>query len=196
MKKCCFLLAVIILATALVSCGGTQKEPVSSVSGNAASGAQQADSQTESQPESQTESQTEDSREESKQSDPKEAKEFTALVRLEDDFVEFCLPEDHDGGSFVDMGANCSIMFDRYGNDVVAYHEYDKNGTIEKKTVGNHTFDYQKFNYLDLPNWRMYVIRIEHSHEYYRFIYNVYAEEYDDAQVEKFMNTIRFFDEN
>jgi len=38
----------------------------------------------------------------------------------------------------------------------------------------------------------MYVIRIEHNHEYYRFIYNVNAQEYDDAQVEKFMQTISF----
>ena len=86
-------------------------------------------------------------------------------------------------------------MIDRYGNDVVAYHEYDNFATIEKKTAGGHTFDYQKFNYLDLPNWRMYVIKIVHNYEYYRFIYNVYAEEYDDAQVVKFMETIRFTDE-
>ena len=47
-------------------------------------------------------------------------------------------------------------------------------------------------NYLNIPDWRMYVIRIEHNHEYYRFIYNVNAQEYDDAQVEKFMQTISF----
>jgi hypothetical protein len=124
----------------------------------------------------------------------KEAKEFTSPVRLESDFVEFCLPEDHDGGTFSDMGANCVITIDRYGNDVVAYHEYDDQGPVEKKTVGEYTFDYQKFNYLNIPNWRMYVIRIVHNYEYYRFIYNVYSSEYDDAQVEKFMKTIRFID--
>ena len=122
-----------------------------------------------------------------------EAKEFTAKVRLESDFVEFCLPEDHDGAFFTDMGVNCAISIDRYGNDVVAYHEYDKYGTVEKKTVGEYTFDYQKFNYMDLPDWRMYVIRIVRNHEYYRFVYNVYSAEYDDQQVEKFMETIRFF---
>ena len=90
------------------------------------------------------------------------------------------------------MGTNCRVTVDRYGNDVAAYHEYDKNAEIEKKTVGDYTFDYQKFNYLNIPDWRMYVIRIEHNHEYYRFIYNVNAQEYDDAQVEKFMQTISF----
>ena len=120
------------------------------------------------------------------------AKEFTAPVRLETDYVEFCLPEDHDGVSFTDMGANCVLMIDRYGNDVAAYHEYDRYGEIQKKTVGGYTFDYQKFNYMDLPNWRIYVIRIFHNGDYYRFLYNVYATEYDDAQVEKFMGTIRF----
>ena len=129
-------------------------------------------------------------------SDANEAKEFTALVRLETDFVEFCLPDDHDGNLFKDMGANCAVTVDRYGNDVAAYHEYDKSAEIEQKTAGNHTFDYQKFNNMGIPDWRMYVIRIVHNHEYYRFIYNVYAEEYDDRQVEKFMETIRFDDED
>ena len=125
---------------------------------------------------------------------PKDAKEFTSAVRLEYDFVEFCLPEDRDGNMFTDMGASCAVTVDRYGNDAAAYHEYDSQASIEKKTVGEYTFDYQKFNYMDMPNWRIYVIRIVHNGEYYRFLYNVYSSEYDDAQVEKFMETIRFID--
>ena len=122
----------------------------------------------------------------------KEAKEFTSPIRLETDFVEFCLPEDRDGNIFTDMGASCMVTVDRYGNDVAAYHEYDSQASVEKKTVGEYTFDYQKFNYMDVPDWRIYVIRIVHNYEYYRFLYNVYSSDYDDAQVEKFMKTIRF----
>ena len=195
MKKICILLAAVLLMTALVSCGGAAEGPAAASDPEPASSAQQTESQTESQAESQTESQADETQEASAASGTAEAQEFTALVSLEYDFVEFCLPENHDGVSFVDMGANCTVMIDRYGNDVVAYHEYDNFAAIEKKTAGGHTFDYQKFNYLDLPNWRMYVIKIVHNNEYYRFIYNVYAEEYDDAQVEKFMSTIRFADE-
>ncbi len=122
----------------------------------------------------------------------KEAKEFTSPIRLETDFIEFCLPEDRDGNIFTDMGASCMVTVDRYGNDVAAYHEYDSQASVEKKTVGEYTFDYQKFNYMDVPDWRIYVIRIVHNYEYYRFLYNVYSSDYDDAQVEKFMKTIRF----
>ncbi len=110
--------------------------------------------------------------------------------------MEYCLPEDHDGSFFVDMGANCLLTVDLYGNDVVAYHTYDKEGPIEKKTVGEYTYDYQSFNYLGLPDWYIYVFRISFSNaQYYMFVYNVYSPNYDDAQVEKFMATIRFMDQ-
>ena len=130
------------------------------------------------------------------------AKEFTAKVTLEDEWVEFCLPEDHDGMVFTDMGANCVLYVDRYSNPVSAYYEYDDQGETVKKTVGKYTYDYQKFNYLGIEDWRIYVIMIaftddpnQMSHEYYRFLYTVFAKEYDDAQVEKFMDTIRFLGE-
>ena len=127
-------------------------------------------------------------------------KEFTSEIVLEDDGISFKLPDDHDGGYFTDLGVNCGVQIDEYDANVVAYHEYDDQAPVEKKTVGDYTFDYQKFNYLGIPNWKFYVIRIafndspnQMEHRYYRIIYNVYAEEYDDAQVEKFMKTIRFF---
>ena len=125
------------------------------------------------------------------------AKEFTRLVTLEDLRVEFCVPDDFDGGMFTDMGVSCLLTVDCYGNDVVAYHEYDDEGEITKVTIGSYTFDYQKFNHFGIPDWRMYVIRISFgNYAYYRFVYNVYSEEYDDAQVQRFMETIRFLDED
>lgn len=181
MKKFCLLLAFLLLMTALVSCGKATKESVPSANGTG-----------DTKP---AESRTDDAQKTPEPSGSKDAKEFTALVSLDSYFVEFCLPEDHDGAFFTDMGANCAVTVDLYGNDVAIFHEYDKSAEIEKKTVGGHTFDYQKFNNMGLPDWRMYVIRIENSYGYYRFIYNVYAEEYDDAQVEKFMSTIRFMNE-
>ena len=127
--------------------------------------------------------------------------EFTALYRNEYESIEFCLPENHEGNLFTDMGANCMVEANCYSNPVVAYYEYDKESPIEKKTVGKYTFDYQKFNYLGISNWRMYVIKIAFTddpnqmvHRYYRIVYNVYSEDYDDAQVEKFMSTINFLE--
>ena len=185
MKKICFLLAALILTAALISCGESEKEKADTSKETV--DAEKAESVSDV---------TDVTSSPSEANEAKDAKEFTALVRLETDFVEFRLPEDHDGTSFKDMGANCAVTVDRYGNDVAAYHEYDKSAEIEQKTAGNHTFDYQKFNNMGIPDWRMYVIRIIHNNEYYRFIYNVYAEEYDDKQVEKFMETKRFDDED
>lgn len=181
-KTVCSLLVLVITAGVLFGCGtggdssdDTGSVPVQTV---APSG-----TETENSPVGQSGDVSSD----------KTAKEFTEKIRLESEFVEFCLPEDRDGNLFKDLGANCAVTVDRYGNDVAAFHEYDSYGTVEKKTVGEYTFDFQKFNYMDIPDWRIYVIRIVRNHEYYRFLYNVYSSEYDDGQVEKFMETIRFF---
>lgn len=169
MKKIFLVLVSLILVLGVCSCGGGAKEPELPDMTDAGKGG---------------------------------AGEFTAKVTLKDEWVEFCLPENHDGLSFKDMGANCLINVDRYDAPVAAYYEYDSEGETVKKTVGGYTFDYQKFNHFGIEDWRMYVIRIaftdspnQMEHEYYRFIYNVYAKEYDDAQVEKFMQTIRFIEE-
>ena len=115
--------------------------------------------------------------------------------------MSFCLPSERNGNVFTDNGASCSITYDHYSYNVEAYHEYDNEGPVTKKTVGKYTYDYQKFYYLGADNWIMYVIRIaftespnQMAHNYYRIIYNVYAKDYDDSQVEKFMSTIQFSD--
>ena len=125
--------------------------------------------------------------------------EFTELMTFDSDGISFKLPANHDGTYFKDCGAPCVVMFDRYNNHVVAYDEYDSYAPIEKKEAGGYVYDYQKFNYLGIEDWRIYVIKIaftesrnEMEHCFYRILYNVYAKDYDDAQVEKFMSTIQF----
>ncbi|MBQ3865652.1 MAG: hypothetical protein II776_02030 [Clostridia bacterium] len=179
-KKLCFVLAIFLLTAVLAGCGAA--DPGAPAGDPTGAITAESESKTELEPAATGGA-----------AGKGEAKDFTAKVRLESDFVEFCLPADHDGGFFSDMGANCMLALDRYGDDVVAYHEYDRYGGIEKKTVGDYTFDFQKFHNMDIPDWTVYVIRIVHNHEYYRFVYNVYAADYDDGQVEKFMETIRFF---
>ena len=182
-KTVCIMLILIITAGILCGCGA---------SGATSDGTDSVTSQTGAPSETGNAETSLEDRSGNAAAD-KTANEFTEKIRLESDFVEFCVPEDHEGNLFKDMGVNCAVTVDRYDNDVAAYHEYDSYGTVEKKTVGDYTFDYQKFNYMDIPDWRIYVIRIVRNHEYYRFLYNVYSSEYDDGQVEKFMETIRFF---
>ena len=129
-----------------------------------------------------------------------EAKEFTAVFTafVDDEGIEFCLPEDHEGNLFTDCGVNCMVTAESFGNDVVAYHEFGNQGTIVKKTVGNYTFDYQAFDNYGISNWKVFVIRLasnerpnQMEHRYYKIVYNAYGEKYPESQVEKFMQTIR-----
>ncbi len=194
MKKIIIALIAAVAALILCACSGSVEEIDAQTVAD-------SESETSLNTESETETETES---ESAGLESAEVinvpKKFTSEIVLEDDGISFKLPDDHDGGYFTDLGVNCGVQIDEYDANVVAYHEYDDQAPVEKKTVGDYTFDYQKFNYLGIPNWKFYVIRIafndspnQMEHRYYRIIYNVYAEEYDDAQVEEFMKTIRFF---
>ena len=127
------------------------------------------------------------------------AKAFTSLLQLEDEGVDFFLPEVRQQNLFTDCGINCMVTCDCYDADVVAYHEYDKEGETVKKTVGSHTYDYQSFDYLGAPNWHIFVIRIaftesrnQMEHRYYKILFTAYGADYPESQVEKFMETLRF----
>lgn len=130
----------------------------------------------------------------------KVAQEYTEPFEFTYDYVSVCLPANHNGNMFTDLGVSCMVTVDRYDYSTVAYHEYDDQGTITKKTIGDYTYDFQHFYNMGIKNWQMYVIRIafdqspnQMEHAFYRFIFNVYSEEaFDDAQVEKFMKTISF----
>lgn len=125
--------------------------------------------------------------------------EFTSFIDYKDEEISFKLPENHQGFMFTDMGYSCMLQVDCYDYINAAYEEYNNEAPIEKKAVGDYVFDYQKFNYLGLSDWQMYVIRIafdqsrnQMEHRFYRIVYNVYGADYDDAQVEKFISTLDF----
>ena len=193
MKKIIIALLASVILLLLCACSGTVEEIDTQTA---------ADSKTETAQNAESKTETETDSEGIESAEVINVpKEFTAEIVLEDDGISFKLPDDHDGGYFTDLGATCAVQVDEYDANVVAYHEYDDQAPVEKKTVGDYTFDYQKFDYLGISNWKFYVIRIaftesrnQMEHRYYRIIYNVYAEKYDDAQVEKFMKTIKFFD--
>lgn len=135
--------------------------------------------------------------------DIKQAKEFTDLTHGLDEEIEFRLPEGHQGNIFEDCGVNCLVVAECFDADVVAYHEYDKEGEVTQKTVGAYTFDFQSFDYMGLKDWHIYVIRMANTesrnqfeHRYYKIVYNVYGEGYPDSQIEKFMQTINLPLEN
>ncbi|MBR5769766.1 MAG: hypothetical protein IKZ81_03015 [Clostridia bacterium] len=129
-----------------------------------------------------------------------EKEEFTELLEYKDDGVSLKLPANHDGNLFKDMGVNCMVTVDRYGADVVAYHEYDDEAPVQLKTVNGRTYEYQEIiNYWGMPDWCIYVIKIAFTESrnqmewsYYRILYTVYKEGYDSSQVEKFMETLEF----
>ncbi len=135
----------------------------------------------------------------SKVADPSQAGEFTSTLRWDDEFFECRLPENREGNIFTDCGLSCMVTCDRYGADVVAYHEFDNQGETVKKTVGNYTYDFQSFDNYGIKDWHIFVIRIaftesrnQMEHSYYKILYNVYGEGYPESQVEKFMQTIVF----
>ena len=135
----------------------------------------------------------------SKIADPGQAGEFTSTLRWSDEQFECRLPENRDGNLFTDCGLTCMVTCDRYDADVVAYHEFDSQGEIVKKTVGNYTYDYQSFDNFGIKDWHIFVIRIaftesrnQMEHRYYKILYTVYGEGYPESQVDKFMQTIVF----
>lgn len=129
-----------------------------------------------------------------------EKEEFTDPLTYEDEGLTLKLPANHDGNLFTDMGVNCMVEVDRYDADVVAYHSYDDAAPIQTKTVNGRTYEYQEIiNYLGMPDWCIYVIKIAFTESnnqmewsYYRILYTVYKEGYDASQVDKFMETLEF----
>ena len=219
MKRLTILLALLLIAALVGSCSVSELEKSDPPSGSAdgtvsdTSAAEIQESGNDSIPDTYSsaadpsESAAEESGNdghassgESGQADePKEAKEFTSLLKWEDEGVELCLPEDREMNMFSDCGINCLVTVDCYDGDVVAYHDYDDQGGVVKKTVGKHTYDYQSFDYLGLENWHIFVIRIaftesrnQMEHRYYKILFTAYGAGYPESQVEKFMKTLRF----
>lgn len=105
--------------------------------------------------------------------------------------VKYKVPESADDmGSFKDMGKGCFITYYTNQSSVYALYPYDDNvETINKVTING--FNYETYKYVDKTSIH-YVYRTKVNNDYHLFEYDVYATEYDDSQVEAFMNTVEF----
>lgn len=105
--------------------------------------------------------------------------------------VKYKVPESADDmGSFKDMGKGCFITYYTNQSSVYALYPYDDNvDTINKVTING--FNYETYKYVDKTSIH-YVYRTKVNNDYHLFQYDVYATEYDDSQVEAFMNTVEF----
>lgn len=124
----------------------------------------------------------------------KETKEkvtFTKEIYKESAHVKFKLPESADSmQSFKDEGKSCFIYY--YTNQSSVYALYPFDDKVEKvETVNINGFNYETYKYLE-GTIIHYVYRTKVNNDYHLFQYDVFDKEYEDSQVEKFMNTVEF----
>lgn len=122
-----------------------------------------------------------------------EKAEFTELVSDDLLHVKYKLPKGYESkNTYKDQGKTVVINMDRYTTGVAFLHSYDdKADEIKKVKINGVTYEYFKFYNLD--DWIIYIYRYEVNNDItYYFEFNVYAKEYDDAQIEKFMNTVEY----
>lgn len=73
---------------------------------------------------------------------------------------------------------------------VYALYPYDdKVDNIDKVTING--FNYETYKYVDNMSIH-YVYRTKVNNDYHLFQYDVYGDEYDDSQIEAFMNTVKY----
>ena len=108
--------------------------------------------------------------------------------------VKYKMPEASDSiGSFKDLGVTCSIYYYTNQSSVMALYPYDeKVDTINKVTING--VEYETYKYVE-KTMIHYVYRTQIGNFYHLFTYDVYGKEYDDSQVEAFMNTVEFITE-
>ena len=101
--------------------------------------------------------------------------------------VKYKVPESIDAiGSFKDLGLTCNIYY--YTN----YPYDDKVENINKVTING--VEYETYKYVE-KTMIHYIYRTKIGNFYHLFTYDVYGKEYDDSQVETFMNTVEFITE-
>ena len=126
-----------------------------------------------------------------KESTEKKKEEFTKTISLEDFHIEYKLPENSISEyDFEDM--ECSVIIDvsEYETDDSDLHINDnKAEKIETSNINGYSFEHYKYSQEDGVT---YVYRTQVNGKYYLFSYNVYGSDYDDSQVEKFINTVIF----
>ena len=108
--------------------------------------------------------------------------------------VKYKVPETIDSiGSFKDLGVTCSIYYYTNQSSVMALYPYDDQvETINKVTING--VEYETYKYAE-KTMIHYVYRTEIGNFYHLFTYDVYGTEYDDSQVDTFMNTVEFITE-
>ena len=123
--------------------------------------------------------------------EPQEKVTFTKERIKESSHVKYKVPESADDmGSFKDMGKGCFITYYTNQSSVYALYPYDdKVDTINKVTING--FNYETYKYVDNTSIH-YVYRTKVNNDYHLFQYDVYSNEYDDSQVEAFINTVEF----
>lgn len=116
---------------------------------------------------------------------------FTKDVIKESSHVKYKVPESTNSmGSFKDLGKNCYLTYYTNQTSVYALYPYDENvDTINKVTING--FNYETYKYVDNTTIH-YVYRTKVNNDFHLFVYDVYATDYDDSQVEAFMNTVEF----
>ena len=104
------------------------------------------------------------------------------------------MPESIDSiGSFKDLGLTCNIYYYTNQSSVMALYPYDdKVENINKVTING--VEYETYKYVE-KTMIHYVYRTQIGNFYHLFTYDVYGKEYDDSQVEAFMNTVEFITE-
>ncbi len=125
----------------------------------------------------------------SKDTESKEKVTFTKVI--EKKHVKYKVPESiSDMNGFKDLGKNCYIYYYTNQSSVYALYPFDEQvEKVDKVTING--FNYETYKYVE-KSMVHYVYRTKVNNDYHLFQYEVYDAEYDDKQVEAFMNTVEF----
>ena len=126
-----------------------------------------------------------------KSKENKESNEkVTFTVESKHDHVTFKVPEGADTGYFKDLGHSCFISYYTNQTSVAALYPHDdKVDKIDKVTINDFTYD--TYKYVE-GTTSSYVYRTKVNKDYHLFVYECMSKEYDDSQVEKFMDTVEY----
>lgn len=111
-------------------------------------------------------------------------------VESKHNHVTYKLPEGGESGFFKDLGHSCNISYYTNQTSVAALYPYDdKVDKIDKVTIND--FNYDTYKYVDNMS-TTYVYRTKVNNDYHLITYSCVNTNYDDSQVEKFMDTVEF----
>ena len=127
----------------------------------------------------------------SNKTEKEESKEKVSFtVESKHNHVVYKLPESAEYGFFKDLGHSCNISYYTNQTSVAALYPYDdKVEKVNKITIND--FNYDTYKYIDNMS-TTYIYRTKVNKDYHLFTYSCVTTDYDDSQVEKFMNTVTF----